>query len=255
MLDIKFIRENLGIVKDSIKNRNLKLSLDEVIEIDDSRKKILSELEDLRHKQNTANEEISRLLKEKKDAKPRIESMKKISQEINSLEQELKDRQAKLNELLLNIPNIPHNSVPVGNSTKSQIVRQYGKLRRFDFNPLSHIEISSSLDIIDFPSASKISGSNFAVYKGYGARLERALINFMLDLHTKENGYLEIFPPFLVNRSSMIGTYKVAEDLVIIGSRHFHVIPPKFNAFLITRYDIAGSCSCTSNRVVIGLIE
>jgi seryl-tRNA synthetase len=206
MLDIKFIKENSELVKESIKNRNLKLDLDEVIEVDDSRKNILSKLEDLRRQQNIANDEISKLLKEKKDAKSKIESMKSISKDIDTLEEKLKDYQVKLSELLLNVPNLTHKSVPVGDTTCAKIVRQWGKLRRFDFNPLSHVEISSAQDIIDFPSASKITGSNFAVYKGWGARLERALINFMLDLHIKQHGYTEIFPPFLVNRLSMIGT-------------------------------------------------
>lgn len=228
MLDIKFIRENLELVGAAIKGRNLKLELDEVIKADDSRKKILSELDDLRRKQNIANEEISKLLKEKKDARPKIESMKSISERIDLLQQGLKDSQIKLNELLLNIPNVPHSSVPLGDSSKSQIIRQQGKLRRFDFNPLSHVEISSAQDIIDFPSASKITGSNFAVYKGWGARLERALINFMLDLHTKEHGYLEIFPPFLVNRLSMTGTGqlpKLEEDMYRLKDDDYFLVP------------------------------
>ncbi len=228
MLDIKFIRENLDLVKKSVKERGLKLDLEELIKTDDLRKKVLIELEDLRRRQNIANEEISRCLKEKKDAKAKIKSMKAISEDSDKLEDKLRNYQDKLNKLLLDVPNIPHSSVPVGDATKREIIRSWGILREFDFSPFSHIEISNALDIIDFSRAAKITGSNFVLYKGLGAKLERALINFMLDLHTRKHGYTEVFPPFLVNRLSMTGTGqlpKLEEDMYRLKDDDLFLIP------------------------------
>jgi len=228
MLDIKFIRENLSLVKQAIKNRGLKLDLDAVIELDDSRRKALSELEDLRAEKNKANDEISALLKAKKDAKVKIASMKKTAERIDRLEDELKEINAELDKSLLVIPNIPHSSVPVGDASCKKTVRSWGELPKFDFKPVSHIELSQHLDIIDFGRAAKITGSNFILYKGWGARLERALINFMLDLHTKKHGYTEVFPPFLVNRQSMTGTGqlpKLEEDMYRLKDDDLFLIP------------------------------
>lgn len=228
MLDIKFIRENLGLVKQSLNNRNLKLDLDNLVKLDDSRRAILSELEELRAKRNKANDEISVLLKEKNDAKEKISSMKTISEKIGKLEVELKDLSSQLDSILLTIPNVPHSSIPVGGPSKKENVRSWGTLRKFDFKPATHIELAQHLDIIDFNRAAKITGSNFVLFKGWGARLERALINFMLDLHTKKHGYTEIFPPFLVNRASMIGTGqlpKLEEDMYRLKDDDLFLIP------------------------------
>ena len=203
MLDIKFIRQNQDLVKQAIKNRNLKLDIDGLITLDDSRRKVLIELDELRGQKNKANDEITALLKAKKDAKGKISSMKSIAERIDRLEEELKQAEPALNKLLLNIPNVPHSSVPVGDASKKEIVRTWGKQREFDFKPVTHIELAQHLDIIDFNRAAKISGSNFILFKGWGAKLERALINFMLDLHTKKHGFTEIFPPFLVNRREL----------------------------------------------------
>jgi len=228
MLDIKFIRENQDLVKQSVKNRALKLDIDGLIKIDDSRRKVLAELEELRNQRNKANDEIGVLLKEKKDAKPRISSMKEISGRINGLEVQLKEREAELNSLLLNIPNVTHPSIPVGDASQNRVVRSWGKERKFDFKPLTHIELCQNLDIIDFNRATKITGSNFILFKGWGARLERALINFMLDLHINKHGYTEVFPPFLVNRASMLGTGqlpKLEEDMYKLKDDDFFLIP------------------------------
>ncbi len=228
MLDIKFIRENLDLVKTSLKNHNLKLDLDSLIKLDDARRDTLSKLEDLRAKRNKANDEISALLKEKKDARLKINSMKSISAEIDQLDDKVREADAELAEILLNIPNVPHASIPVGDPTKNTVVRTWGKLREFNFKPQSHIDIAQSLDIIDFNRAAKITGSNFVLYKGLGAKLERALINFMLDLHTNKHGYTEIFPPFLVNRASMIGTGqlpKLEEDMYKLKDDDLFLIP------------------------------
>ena len=228
MLDIKFIRENLSEVKKSIENRNLKLDLDDLIKLDETRRATLKELEDFKAQKNTANEEISRFLKEKKDTRQRIASMKDIAHKIDKLEDVLKVTEQELDKLLLVIPNIPHPSIPIGDASCKQVVRSWGKLREFDFKPVTHVEISQHLDIIDFSRAAKITGSNFILYKGWGAKLERALINFMLDLHTKKHGYTEVFPPFLVNRASMTGTGqlpKLEEDMYRLKDEDLFLIP------------------------------
>ena len=228
MLDIKFIRENLDLVKQSLKNRNLKLDLAALTEIDDSRRRILLEVEALRAQQNKANDEISAMLKAKQDPKEKIASMKDISAQTSALEEKLKAAEEELNKILLVIPNVPHASVPVGDVTQAKIVRNWGEERKFDFHPATHIDIAQKLDIIDFARATKITGSNWILYKGLGARLERALINFMLDLHTKNHGYTEIFPPFLVNRASMTGTGqlpKLEEDMYRLKDDDLFLIP------------------------------
>lgn len=228
MLDIKFIRENLDLVKKALENRALKLNLDNLINIDDARRKILSELEALRAEQNKANDEISSLLKAKKDAKERIASMKGVSAQIGKLDDELKIASTEVDKILLTIPNVPHTSIPVGDASCHKVVRTWGEPPKFDFKPKTHIELAQQLDIIDFPRATKLTGSNFVLYKGLGARLERALINFMLDLHTKEHGYTEVFPPFLVNRASMTGTGqlpKLEEDMYRLKDDDLFLIP------------------------------
>jgi len=228
MLDLKFIRENPDLVKKSLQDRNLKLDLNVLSKLDETRRKLLVEIEELRAKQNKANDEISALLKVKKDAKPKIASMKEISNKIGGLEEKLREVEAELNKQALTIPNIPHSSIPRGDAGNNKIVRSWGEAPKFDFKPLSHIEIAQNLDIIDIARATKITGSNWILYKGWGARLERALINFMLDLHIKKHGYTEIFPPFLVNRASMTGTGqlpKLEEDMYRLKDDDLFLIP------------------------------
>jgi seryl-tRNA synthetase len=228
MLDIKFIRENLELVQSSLKNRNSKLELDSLVKLDDERRIVLSRLEELRALRNKANDEIGALLKEKKDAKEKINSMKAISQEISELDTKVKDADDELYKILLTIPNIPHASIPVGDPSKNQVVRSWGKPYEFSFKPKNHIDIAQGLDIIDFNRATKITGSNFILFKGWGAKLERALINFMLDLHTEKHGYTEVFPPFLVNRASMLGTGqlpKLEEDMYKLKDDDLFLIP------------------------------
>lgn len=216
MLSLKFIRENPEVVKQSLRDRNLKIDLEILIKLDGQRRKVLTELEGLRAEKNNANDEIGALLKAKKDAKEKISSMKSIAQNIDSLEAKLKEFDAELDKIILTIPNVPHASIPRGDVSQCKTVRAWGNPRQFDFKPVSHIELCQHLDIVDFARATKITGSNWILYKGQGARLERALINFMLDLHVKKHGYTEIFPPFLVNRASMTGTGqlpKLEEDM------------------------------------------
>lgn len=228
MLDLKYIRENLDSVRRSLHDRGMKLDLENLLALDESRRRTLSELEGLRAQKNKANNEITLLLKEKRDAKPKIVSMKGISNQIDDLENKSKELEGELDKILLTIPNIPHVSIPRGDASCNQILRSWGNLPKFDFPAVTHIELSQHLDLIDFGRATKITGSNFILYKGWGAKLERALINFMLDLHTKKHGYTEVFPPFLVNRSSMTGTGqlpKLEEDMYRLKDDDLFLIP------------------------------
>jgi len=228
MLDLKFIRENLETVKKALAERNLTLDLSGLSRLDEARRKYLTELESLRAQRNKANDEISLLLKEKKDAKTKISAMKEISSRIDELEGLIRQADKDINAVVMTIPNIPHESIPRGDASCNKIVRSWGEPPRFAFKPVTHMELCQRLDIIDLPRATKITGSNFILYKGWGARLERALINFMLDLHTKKHGYTEIFPPFLVNRASMTGTGqlpKLEEDMYRLKDDDLFLIP------------------------------
>ncbi len=228
MLDIKFIRDNIDAVRQSLKDRNLSLDLDEFIKLYDQRRSSQNSLEELRARRNKVNDQISTLLKEKKDAKAAIDSMKTVSAEISRLETDIRNVQEPLQQIVMRIPNIPHSSLPRGDASNNAIVRTWGEPPKQDFKPLTHIEIAQNLDIIDLLRATKITGSNFILYKGWGAKLERALINFMLDLHTNKHGYTEIFPPFLVNRASMTGTGqlpKLEEDMYRLKDDDLFLIP------------------------------
>ncbi len=228
MLDLKFIRENVGPLKKALQDRNLKLDIEGIVRLDEERRGYLTEVEGLRSDKNKANDEIGVLLKAKKDTEARILSMKGISEKIDELEDKLSLVEKELGQSLLTIPNIPHPSLPIGDASTNKIVRSWAEPRKFDFKPVTHIELSQRLDIIDFPRAAKITGSNFVLYKGWGARLERALINFMLDLHTKKHGYTEVSPPFLVNRASMTGTGQLPnleEDMYRLKDDDLFLIP------------------------------
>jgi seryl-tRNA synthetase len=221
MLDIKFIRENPDIVKAAIKNRSLKLDIQEVLDLDSERRKILVEAEALKAERNAIS-------KKGKPDKVIIDKMKALSQKIDDLDKKVDEIDKKLGNLMLYIPNIPNNSIPIGGPENNKEVRKWGDIRKFDFKPKTHIEIGEDLDILDFPASSKISGSGFCLFKGLGALLERSLINFMLDLHTNHHGYKEVFPPFLVNRASMTGTGqlpKLEEDMYRLKDDDLFLIP------------------------------
>ncbi len=197
MLDLKFIRENSELVRQAIANRHDTASLDEILEFDSERRKKLLELEDLRH----VRKETAR---ERKGAKEEGRDLRVM---VKSLEDEVKSLDKQLEELLLQVPNIPHPSVPVGKDEGDNVVvRSWGELPSFDFPPAPHWKLGESLGIIDFDRGVKLSGTRFYVLKGLGARLQRALISFMLDLHTSEHGYQEVYPPFMVKKECMIGS-------------------------------------------------
>ncbi|MFH1996937.1 MAG: serine--tRNA ligase, partial [Candidatus Omnitrophota bacterium] len=229
MLDIKFIRQNTDLVKASLKNRGAKdIDIDELLQLDEEHRRSLLEVQELRHKHNTTNEDIAALLKEKKNAKEIIGKMKMLSQEIAVLDDEVGQISKNMANILSTIPNIPHKSIPVGGSDANKVVKTWGEERKFDFRPKNHMELSELLGIINFGLATKITGRGFSCYMGLGARLERALINFMLDLHTQKHGYKEVFPPFLVNRASMIGTGqlpKLEEDMYKLQDDDLFLIP------------------------------
>lgn len=228
MFDIKLIRDHLPEVQKGLAAKRAAVDLTAVLAYDRKRRELLLSLDDLRGQQNAANDEISLLLKEKKDPQAKIASMKAISSKIDALEPQVKEIQAKINDVLMGIPNLPHASVPVGGMENNTQVRNWGEPRQFDFKPKTHIEIAERLDIIDFKRGAKISGSNFILFKKQGALLERALYNFMLDVHTRQHGYEEVFPPFLVNRESMTGTGqlpKMAEDMYHFEADNLYLIP------------------------------
>ena len=228
MLDLKFIRDNKDLVKEAVKNRNVRIDIDELIRIDEEHRKYLTQVEDLRSQRNKINDEVAVLLKAKKNPKAVIDNMKPISQKIADLEAKVEEIRQKIDIFRYTIPNIPDKSIPVGGPENNKIVKSWGKTPNFDFNPRTHIELAERLDIIDFGVAAKITGSNFILFKGMGARLERALINFMLDMHTKKHGYTEVSPPFLVNRRSMTGTGqlpKLEEDMYHLKEDGLFLIP------------------------------
>jgi seryl-tRNA synthetase len=228
MLDIKFIRENPDIVKKSMKDKGVRLDIEEFLTLDSERRKLVTDVEGLKRQKNEVSDKIGTMMRDKKNPKQLIDSMKTVSQKIADFEAKVEEIDNKYTNFIYSIPNIPHNSVPVGTAEANRKVKEWGKIPEFGFNPRSHIELGELLDILDFGRAAKISGAGFALYKGIGARLERGLIAFMLDLHTKKHGYTEIFPPFLVNRRSMTGTGqlpKLEEDMYRLKDDDLFLIP------------------------------
>jgi seryl-tRNA synthetase len=228
MLDVRFVRENIDTFKKSLKNREYILPLDDFLTIEEKRRSLQRESEELRNKRNVVTDEIAVLKSNGQDASQRIEEMKSVSQKIKELDEKIKVLEKKINDFLMNVPNIPHESVPVGKDEMDNVeVRRWGEPKQFDFEPLNHWDIGEILEIIDFERASKIAGARFSLMKGLGAKLERALMNFMLDLNTSK-GYKEVFPPIIVNRESMTGTGqlpKFVHELFIISDPEFYLIP------------------------------
>ncbi|MFX4262943.1 serine--tRNA ligase [Pelotomaculum propionicicum] len=229
MLDLKFVRGNPQKVQEALASRGSNLSLTEFLQLDEQRREKLFVVEQMKNRRNVVSEEIGRLKKAGKDAPDMVLEMRDLSRSIKEKDEEIKEVEGRLQEILLDIPNIPHESVPVGESADDNpVVRKWGKPRDFGFTPKPHWEIGENLNILDFERGGKVTGARFLFYKGLGAKLERAVISFMLDLHTSEHGYTEIFPPFMVNRDSMIGTGqlpKFAEDMFKIEGTEYYLIP------------------------------
>ena len=229
MLDLKFTRTNLNTIKEMIKNRGYNLDLSQFERLDEERRNRLTDLEKMRHRRNQVNEEIAAMKKRGDDASAVIKEMKQVSSNIKEKEKDLSGFVDELNKLLMVIPNIPDESVSIGKDEKDNpVIREWGKIQKMDFDPLSHWEIGERLGILDFARAAKLAGARFALYRGLGAKLERALISFMLDIHTTQHGYIEVLPPFMVNSTSMTGTGqlpKFKEDLFKIEGWDYYLIP------------------------------
>ncbi len=229
MLDINIIRNDTDKVKEAIANKNDKVDIDSLLELDSKRRELLNECEQLRHKRNITSKEISELKSKKEEASNLIKEMKGVADNIRQLEADIKKVSEEVEYLLMRIPNMPAEDVPVGkNETENVEVRSWGEKKSFTFEPLPHWELGKTLGILDFERASKMTGTGFTLYKGAGARLERSLLNFMLDLHTKEHGYEEVLPPFLVNRAAMTGTGqlpKLEDDMYKITDDDLFLIP------------------------------
>ena len=230
MLDIKLIRTDAEMVKKAMRDRNKNMdeTIDEILEIDRERREISTQKDAMKAEQNKVSKQIPILKKENGNVEEVMENMKKLSDEIKELNAKTSELEAKQKDLLLRIPNIPHPSVPIGKSEDdNQEIRKFGTPTTFDFEPKAHWDLGKNLGILDPDTAAKVTGARFHFYKGAGARLERAVINFYLDTHTK-NGYTEVFPPFMVNRASMTGTGqlpKFEEDAFRLANMDYFLIP------------------------------
>ncbi len=229
MLDVKFVRSNFDRVRQMLQNRHMDMDLQPLLDLDEERRRLLTEVEELKHRRNVASEEIAALKRQKKDAPDLIEKMQGVSQKIKVLDQELSVIEQKFRDFLLLMPNVPHESVAVGHDEKDNpVVRTWGSAPSFTFEPKPHWEVGESLGILDFERAARMTGARFALYWGLGAALERALISFMLDVHTGRHGYVEVLPPFMVNSTSLMGTGqlpKFKEDLFKLEDRDLYLVP------------------------------
>lgn len=229
MLDVKILRSEYSRVEEALKNRGKSLDLiADFPKLDTRRRELLQESESLKNRRNTVSAEVARLKKNRENADDLIVEMREVSDRIKSLDEEVREVEVQISELSLAIPNIPHESVPVGASEEDNVeLRRWSEPRTFDFEPKAHWDIAQGLDILDFEAGAKVTGSRFTFYKGLGARLERALINFMMDLHS-DHGYEEMLPPYIVNRDSLYGTGqlpKFEEDLFKLTDSDYYLIP------------------------------
>jgi len=229
VLDLKFIRENRDKVWAAIRNKHEQVDLGQLLLLDEERRDLIAQADLLKQERNRASALIPRLKKEGKNPQTELSRMKEISDKITHLDAEIRGVEEQLDYLLCRVPNVSHDSVPVGeDESANKVVREWGSMPQFDFQPRSHWELGEILGILDLPRAAKISGSNFVLLVNLGARLERALITFMLDLHTKKHGYQEIWPPYLVSRASMTGTGqlpKLEEDMYLCEKDDLFLIP------------------------------
>ena len=229
MIDIKLIRENPEKVKECLKNRNIVLNIDGLLELDREHRQLIIEVDKLKNIRNLESEEIASLKRSNKDASAKLAAMKTVSQKIKDLDLKVGELYKEIQNILMYIPNIPHSSTPIGlNAGSNKTVREWGKLPNFRFKPLNHIELSERLNIMDFAKSAKLSGSGFSLFMGDGAMLVRALMGFMIDMHTQKHGYKEIWPPVLVNRQSMTATGqlpKLEEDMYRLKDDDLFLIP------------------------------
>ncbi|MEG6585333.1 serine--tRNA ligase [Dendrosporobacter sp. 1207_IL3150] len=229
MLDIRFVRDNPEKVQQALENRGNAMSLEDFLALEKERRELLGEVENLKNKRNTVSQQISLMRRNKENADDLVAEMRAVGDRISELDGRVKEVEAGINEIILNIPNVPHESVPIGrDENDNKEIRRWGEPRQFAKEPLAHWEIGEKLGILDFERGGKVTGTRFTFYRGLGARLERALINFMLDLHTREHGYTEYFPPFIANKESMTGTGqlpKFGEDMFKLEGLDYYLIP------------------------------
>ncbi|MBO5743334.1 MAG: serine--tRNA ligase [Clostridia bacterium] len=229
MLDIKLIRTETEKVKKALARRKEVVDIDGLLKLDSEKRELLFSVEQLKQKQNEVSKSIPMLKKEGKDVAPIFEEMKKLSDEIKEIDEKVREYDEKINNLMLTIPNIPNDEVPDGDTDEDNVeIRKFSEPTKFSFEPKAHWDIGADLDILDAPTAGKVTGTRFTFYKGLGARLERAIINFYLDTHTTDSGYTEIFPPYMVHRRSMLGTGqlpKFEEDAFKVMNTDYFLIP------------------------------
>jgi seryl-tRNA synthetase len=229
MLEIKFVRQHLSEVKKMLSNRGETVNLNTFKKCDSRRTDIIREIESFRHQRNVVSEKIAVMKRRDEDTESLMEEMREVAAKIKKLDKSLSEYEEQIKQVLFGLPNMPHTSVPEGkDSSENPVINQVGDLPNFDSEPLPHWTIGEKLGILNFETAAKITGSRFPLYLGAGARLERALINFMLDIHTTEHGYIEVLPPFIVNRDSMTGTGqlpKFEEDLFKLDGWDYFLIP------------------------------
>lgn len=230
MLDVKILRNDYARVEQALQNRGKSLEMiSDFLPLDEKRRELLQESEALKNRRNTVSAEVAKCKKNKEDADDLITEMREVGDRIKALDEEVRELEVKIDNLTMSIPNIPHSSVPIGASEDDNVeVRRIGEPRSFSFEPKAHWDIATDLDILDFEAGAKVTGSRFTFYKGLGARLERALINFMMDLHSNEHGYVEMLPPYIVNRDSLYGTGqlpKFEEDVFKLTEEGYYLIP------------------------------
>jgi len=229
MLDIKVIREDPERVKKACRDKNDKADIDAILELDEKRRSLLTEAESLRANQNKASEEIGKVKKAGGDAAEAIAAMKEVSKQVSEMTAQVREVEEELHQAMLRVPNIPHQSVPVGPDEEHNVtVREWGEMKKFDFEPAPHWELGEKMDIIDLPRGAKVTGSGFIVMKGVGSRLQRGLINMMLDYHVDKHGFTEVTVPYIARAESMTGTGqlpKLADDMYLIESDDLYLVP------------------------------
>ncbi|PJK15563.1 serine--tRNA ligase [Chryseomicrobium excrementi] len=230
MLDVRYVRDNFEAVKAKLAKRGEDISeFDQFETLDQKRRELIAKTEELKSERNKVSEQISTMKRNKENADDAIARMRQVGDEIKALDEELRDVEEKFTHMMMRIPNIPHDSVPVGDTEDDNVThRTWGETPTFEYEPKAHWDIVTDLKLVDFERAAKVTGSRFAFYRGLGARLERALLNFMMDLHSEEHGYEEMIPPYMANRESLTGTGqlpKFEEDAFLIEKEDYFLIP------------------------------
>ncbi|MFO7891900.1 MAG: serine--tRNA ligase [bacterium] len=228
MLSLKYIRENVDLVRHAIQVKGMDADVDTLLSLDKKRRELIQKSDNLKAERNQTSEQIGKLKQQGQDAQEAIKAMRKVADDIKKIDQEVKDCEEKIHKIRIFIPNIPHQSVPEGDETNNKIIKEWGQVTKHDFKIKPHWEIGEKLKLIDFNRGSRLSGTHFVSFTGTGAKLQRALINFMLDMHTEKHGYRETWVPFIVKRDMMFGTGqlpKLEEDMYLVEKDDLFLIP------------------------------